>query len=235
MSLGLKAKVLISGLVAVSSSLVCYKPAQAITIYKEYNPLTQSPVDNVGQTISNAAQLNSGTDMLWGSLLYEENGQRDVDVYRFHWAGGNTNPFEASVQQDWLGSRTHLYLFNVWGYGITKAAGNSGIKFNNLWEGEYFLAIARNHVKLDNNILFKEEYKTGSNGLKTNLEGAVLSDNSWSNLGYGGSHTKNFGYDIEISKTYGAEDVPEPTTILGTLLAGGYGLYRKRRQKKVVG
>lgn len=240
MGLNLKKKVLIFGLLAMSSTLVCFKPVQAIT-FMEYDPYDENdnfrpndnPIDNVGHTRSNATRIGSGTEMIWGSLLYENN-QRDVDVYRFHWAGGNTNPFEASVQQNWLGTKSTLYLFNVNGYGITKASGNTGITFNDLWSGEYFLAIARNHVTLDSNIQFLYDNGTGSNGNKINFDGAVLGDNSWTDLGHG-NRKKNFSYDINISKTYSAKDVPEPTTILGTLFAGGYGLYRKRRQQRSLG
>ena len=182
---------------------------------------------DAGETLETAQEVGAGVTAIAGRISLD-----NVDLFSFTWAGGlfgaTTEPDSQRTLDD-----TQLFLFDAAGLGIVanddtaNAPGfRSTITPFQLAAGTYFLGISG----YDN-----DPFSAG---------GAIFPDTPLSGqlapTGPGGNQPlvgwdNRFGeagtYRIALSGPTSAA-VPEPMTILGTMLAAGLGVAAKKRNKK---
>lgn len=188
---------------------------------------------NVGSTIDSSQELGAGVGVVQGEL------SSHADLYKFSWEkdeSGNAQDF--NVRLAGQNSDLQLSLYRVGtptgdsgadsllrGVGLS-SSDSSRLSVNNLYSGTYYLGVSsKDYVPVDaaNNAVFS--------GNGTNWEStSTLSGWSWGNSA---SSTGTENYELKFSTATGdAANVPEPVTIIGTLLAGAYGISRKIKSRK---
>jgi hypothetical protein len=142
----------------------------------------------------------------------------------------NGNPKYGGQHED--GKSVHPGYGLAYNDNINKSTTTSKLEIASLNPGVYFLGVSAkyyNPIDIEGNQIFKSQ-KTGQ----------VLATSGTKTLGdWGGSwatdHNIDGRYKVVFSGPTGdSKNIPEPATVIGTLLAGGYGMLRKYKQKNRV-
>lgn len=188
---------------------------------------------NVGDTVDSSQEIEAGVSVVEGEL------SSHADLYKFSWENddsGSSQDFSVNVVSD--NSDLQLSLFRVGTPTLDSGAGtllhgvglsssdNSSLSVSNLYSGTYYLGVSSKDyvpVDADNNALFS--------GSGTNWDSnSTLNGWSWGSSSAGSA---SGSYELKFATATGdAANVPEPVTIIGTLLAAGYGISRKLKSRK---